>query len=114
MEPTSRSAYAFCQGDRGAMGRSRMPHGLQSPTHGMTIGRIAVSNQVTRHLTQWEGVSNLPRDPLCCRAIGNPDTPAENLANLEAGYYETQASGGKPQRAGARALGFQSGIKDAR
>jgi hypothetical protein len=25
IEPINRSAYAFCQGERGAMGRSRMP-----------------------------------------------------------------------------------------
>src|SRR5260370_1915076 len=48
-------------------------HGLQPPTHGMAIGRIAVSNQVTRRLIPREGVSNLSGDPRCCRMIGNAD-----------------------------------------
>src|SRR5260370_40821514 len=39
-------------------------HGLQPPTHGMAIGRIAVSDQVTRGLIPREGVTDLPRDPL--------------------------------------------------
>ncbi len=50
-------------------------HGLQPPTHGMAIGRIAVSDQVTRGLIPREGVTDLPRDPLrnpyrrACRRI---------------------------------------------
>ena len=46
-------------------------HGLQLPTHGMAIGRIAVSDQVTRHFIPREGISNLPADPQRCRMIGN-------------------------------------------
>jgi hypothetical protein len=48
-------------------------HGLQLPTHGVTIGRVAVSDQVTRHFIPWEGVSNLSGDPRRCRMIGNAD-----------------------------------------
>src|SRR5580704_2331250 len=48
-------------------------HGLQPPTHGMAIGRIAVSDQVTRHFIPREGVSNLSGDPRRCRMIGNAD-----------------------------------------
>ena len=48
-------------------------HDLRSPTHGMTIGGIAVSNQVTRHVIPREGCSNLSGDPLRCRMASNPN-----------------------------------------
>ena len=45
-------------------------HCLQPPTHGIAIGRIAVSDQVTRRFIPREGVSNLSGDPRRCRMIG--------------------------------------------
>src|SRR5580704_17548530 len=62
-------------------------HNLQPPTHGMAIGRIAVSDQVTWHFVPREGVSNLSGDPRRCRMIGNADR--NNMPPLMAQDYQS-------------------------
>src|SRR4051812_45411499 len=48
IDPISRSAYAFCHGERGEVGRSRMPIDRTRRDKYLTVGSIAIPDQVTR------------------------------------------------------------------
>jgi hypothetical protein len=79
----------------------------------MAVGRIAVSDQITRHFIRREGVTDLPRDPLHCWVTGNPYR--YNLPPLMAqdhqsvqqskadGRHDQEVHCGDPRRVVARA-----------
>jgi hypothetical protein len=46
--PIRRSTHAFCHGDRGEIGRSRMPNGPYPRPEGLSIGTVVLSHQVGR------------------------------------------------------------------
>src|SRR4029078_13272505 len=72
IEPISRSAYAFCHGERGEVGRSRMPMESNPADKYLPIGSIAIPDQVTRDLLPAASLSELIGDPFGCRMRGHP------------------------------------------
>jgi hypothetical protein len=69
-EPISRSAYPFCHGDRGDVGRSSDAHGANTPKEHLAIGSIAIMDQVVRSLLPSAGLDQLAGNPfrgrMCC------------------------------------------------
>ena len=71
IDPISLSAYPFCHGDRGVIGRSRMP---MAPTRRMkaTVGAISIADKIPRRSFQPQASVN------CCAiqsAVGCYVTP---------------------------------------
>jgi hypothetical protein len=63
IEPMSRSAYAFCQGERAEIGRSRMPIARTPAFVDVPVASIAISHQVPRCRVPRERICYLPADP---------------------------------------------------
>ena len=64
IEPISLSAYPFCQGERGDVGRSRMPID-RSLRIDLTIGAVAVTNEIAGSLFPAAGFRDLICDLIC-------------------------------------------------
>src|SRR5664280_2353708 len=66
IEPMSLSTYAFCQGERNAIGRSRMPMAHRRRTK-ISPYEVPIPNEVSRRVVPWESLGDLARDPLRSR-----------------------------------------------
>ena len=64
IEPVSLSTYAFCHGDRGAIGRSRMPMAHRRCTKDQPVRGVPIPDEVSRRMVPWESLGNRARDPL--------------------------------------------------
>ena len=73
IEPISRSAYAFCQGERGDVGRSRIPMDLNSTHEYFAVCAIPVPDQVARDLLPATSLSELVGDPFSRRMRGDAE-----------------------------------------
>src|SRR5712671_6847198 len=63
IEPISLSAYPFCQGERGDVGRSRMP--IDRADRDLTIGPVPVTNEIAGGLFPTACFRDLICDPFC-------------------------------------------------
>src|SRR6516225_6408789 len=93
IEPTSLSAYPFCQGERAAVGRSRMPMGANVPNEPSTVDAIPITDHITRHLAPAESFDQLLRDPFCSR-MGGYSQPKK----FSTGMLQNQNSIQQPER----------------
>jgi hypothetical protein len=71
IDPMSRSTWPFCHGERGAVGWSRIPHGLQSATDDCPVRPVAIPKQMARCLIPGECLGDLVRDPFGSRVRGD-------------------------------------------
>ena len=69
----SRSTYAFCQGDLGAVGRSRIPIDLSRFMKDLTIGAVIVADQVGWRGVPRERLDDLLRQPFGRRMPGHSE-----------------------------------------
>jgi hypothetical protein len=74
IDPISRSAKPFCQGEAGAVGLSRMPM-AQSAGDDRAIDLIPIADQVFWGIIPRQGLGDLTRNPFRCRVFGYPVTP---------------------------------------
>src|SRR3954453_5348523 len=85
MDPISRSGTPFCQGERGAMGLSRIPK--QAMSNDGAKRAIPVADQIVRRRTPGECFSDLARNPFR-RWAPRPTYPDEFSAS-EPHYYKS-------------------------
>ena len=78
IDPISRSAKPFCQGDAGAMGLSRIPMARNSAHDDGAVDSIPIADQVVRSLIPRKSLGDLPSDPLRHR-IGSDVDPDNSV-----------------------------------
>src|ERR1700676_4882556 len=79
IEPISRSAYPFCHGERGDVGRSRMPIDRSLRMKTSAIGPIPVTDQIAGSLFPTACFRDLICDPFCSRM--SCDAKPQNLSS---------------------------------
>src|SRR5882757_7248376 len=65
IEPISLSAYPFCQGERGDVGRSADAYRSESADKDLTIGAVPVTNEIAGSLFPPACFRGLICDPFC-------------------------------------------------
>jgi hypothetical protein len=78
----TRSTYPFCQGDRGAVGRSLIPIAVTAITEGLAIGAVTITDEKPWRFIPGESLGDLLSGPLCGRICG--DTEVNHLASIVA------------------------------
>ena len=73
IDPISRSAKPFWQGEAGAVGLSRMPMGRNRRVTTLPIDPIAIADEVARSLILRKCLRNLTRDPFGRGICGDVD-----------------------------------------
>src|SRR3984893_2231026 len=70
IDPISRSAKPFCQGEAGAVGLSRMPMARNRRVTTLAIDPVAIADEVVRSLIPGKRLRYLTRNPfrrrICC------------------------------------------------
>src|SRR4030095_6571565 len=94
IDPISRSAKLFCQGDAGAMGFPNA-HGVQSTGDDAAIDAIPIAEEVTRRLIPRKCLGELACNPFCCRICCDvdPDKVSAVLSNEYEGIDQIEANG---------------------
>src|SRR6185369_7135965 len=80
IDPIERSTYPFCNGDRGAMGRSRNAHCSKPPSERLAIGTVIVTDDKARNSVPGKGFGNLAGQPFR-RRIGRDADPYKATAS---------------------------------
>src|ERR1700722_16129948 len=96
IDPISRSAKPFCQGEAGAVGLSRTPNGAQSACDDGAVDTISVSDHVTRSPIPRKGLGFLTCNPLRVR-VGcdvDPDEVPTIEPHDDEGIEQIEANGG--------------------
>jgi hypothetical protein len=73
IDPISRSAKPFCQGEAGAVGLSRMPMAAQSARDDAAIEPVAIADEVVRSLIPGKCLRYLTCNPFCRRICCDVD-----------------------------------------
>src|SRR5450755_2542356 len=96
IDPISRSAKTFCQGEEGAIGLSLMyAHGAQSACDDRTIDAIPVADHVARSFIPRECFCDLARNPFCSRMCcdADPDQLSAIQSHYDVGVEQVEANG---------------------
>ena len=95
MEPISRSAYAFCQGERGAVRTSSMPMARRRRrTRGKRM--IAIVNEIARRYVLGKRLTELLGRPRRRRTLGDRDVhDAAALMGEDHQHEQQSTSGGR-------------------
>ena len=98
--PIKRSTYAFCHGDPGEIGRSRMPMALTRELEDISVGTIIVAHRVGRCRCPREGLGDLSGQPLRRRMSRHLEPQAVAAGRGPAPETRTvaQSSGSEPDR----------------
>ena len=95
IDPISRSAKPFCQGEAGAIGLVPDAHGAQSACDDRTIDAIPVADHVARSFIPRECFCDLARNPfrgrMCCDA--DPDQLSAIQPHYDVGVEQVEANG---------------------